>query len=338
MLELYVSKTGDHAYRTLQEAVLAVPDDRNEWARINIAPGVYKEKVFIRKEKLEIIGSDSEHTVFCFDDGAKKPRPDGDGEYGTFNTSVIFVAGKDIIFRNITIENTAGPGCIAGQALALYVAADCCIFEDCRLIGFQDTIFAGDSISCQMKRLMLPDFFQNSFVMIDYPVIHNYFRHCYIAGDVDFIFGPNVVYFDQCEIFSRKRESENCSFITAASTPAGQEYGFVFSQCRLTSNDIPGSVFLGRPWRDYAKTAFINCFLGSHIHKAGWQSWGKVKAEAVCCYLEYGNYGPGADSSERAPFSKQLNNSDLEKYFSIENVFPPASDIRAKTSGWTHQS
>jgi len=320
MQTIYVSQNRPDTFHSLQEAILSVPDDRQETVRICVSPGIYEEKVFIRKENLEIVGQDPETTLFRYGDGAKKPRPDGPGEYGTFNTAVILLAGKNIHMENITVENTAGPGHTAGQALAVYVAADRCSFHNCRFLGWQDTIFAGEALICTMKNLMLPDFFSGSPVPIAYPVLRNYFRNCYISGDVDFIFGPNVVFFEQCEIFSRKHHSESRAFITAASTPAGQEFGLVFSHCRLTSDDEPASVYLGRPWRDFAKTAFVHCRMDGHICPEGWQNWGKARAEALCGYIEYENSGPGAQIDGRAAFSRQLTHPDLEKYFSRENV------------------
>ena len=320
MQTIHLSRTDPDAFHSLQEAVLAIPDDRSEPVRILVSPGIYEEKVWIRKENLEIIGEQPENTIFRYGDGARKPRPDGSGEYGTFNTAVLLLAGQNIHVENLTVENTAGPGSIAGQALALYAAADRCSFRNCRFIGWQDTLFAGDAEDCSMKRLMLPDFFAQSSVPIAHPVIRNYFRDCFISGDVDFVFGPNTAYFDHCEIHSRKRQSEDRAFITAASTPAGQEYGLVFSHCRLTGVSRDHSVYLGRPWRDLAKTAFVHCHMDSHICPEGWHNWGKARAEALCSYVEAFNSGPGAQPQARVPFSRQLDNPELESYYSVENV------------------
>lgn len=320
MQTIYVYKIRTDAFSSLQEAVLSVPDDRQETVRILVAPGIYEEKIFIRKENLEIVGENPETTVFRYGDGARKPRPDHSGELGTFNTAVILLAGKNLRMENITVENTAGPGRTAGQALALYAAADRCSFHNCRFLGWQDTVFAGEAVPCKMKNLMLPDFFCRSSVPVEYPVLRNYFDNCYISGDVDFIFGPNVVFFDQCEIFSKKRQSEDRAFITAASTPAGQEFGLVFSRCRLTGDGDPASVYLGRPWRDFAKTAFVSCHMDGHICPEGWQNWGKARAEVLCSYVEYDNAGPGARTQARASFSRQLAHPGLAEYYSRENV------------------
>ena len=135
MQTIHLSRTDPDAFHSLQEAVLAIPDDRSEPVRILVSPGIYEEKVWIRKENLEIIGEQPENTIFRYGDGARKPRPDGSGEYGTFNTAVLLLAGQNIHVENLTVENTAGPGSIAGQALALYAAADRCSFRNCRFIG-----------------------------------------------------------------------------------------------------------------------------------------------------------------------------------------------------------
>lgn len=269
MTTIHVSKNDPSAFSTLQEAILSIDDRHDETIRIEVAPGIYEEKLFIRKENIEIVGDDPLMTVFRYGDGAKKPRPDGSGEYGTFNTAVIFIAGKDITLRNLTIESTAGPGYLAGQALAVYAAADRLSCYNCRFTGWQDTIFNGDPMTCNMKKLMLPDFFQASEVPIVHKFYRNYFKDCYVCGDVDYIFGPNTAFFDHCEIHSIARVSEEKAYITAASTPAGQEFGLIFSHCRITGEE-PDSVYLGRPWRDCAKTAFICCELGIiSVPKAG---------------------------------------------------------------------
>lgn len=320
MYTILVSKTRPGAFKTLQEAVLSIDDRHTETVRILVEAGVYEEKVFIRKEHIEIIGESPETTVFRYGDGARKRRDGEDREYGTFNTAVILLAGRDIVMKNIAVENTAGPGCIAGQALALYAAADRCSFYHCHFTGYQDTVYTGSAISDRMKSLMLPAYFTQSDVFIGYPLLRNYFKDCRISGDVDFIFGSNTVFFDHCEICSRKRESESRAFITAASTPAGQEFGFVFSHCTLTGEADTESVYLGRPWRDFAKTAFVRCRMDGHICPEGWHNWEKARAEAVCSYVEAGNYGPGAVSDKRAPFSRQLTNPELLSYFSIQNV------------------
>ena len=316
---IIVSKQKEGAFTSLQEAINSIDDAHTKEVTIFIESGIYEEKVFIRKNNIRIIGEDKDATVFRFGDGARKPREDG-GEYGTFNTATILFAGSDIHVENLTIENSAGEGHIAGQALATYIASDRTSFYNCKFLGNQDTIFTGDMLPAPYKKLLLPEFFMNSNIPIDHPVLRNYFKDCFICGNVDFIFGPSCAYFDNCVIYSKRAELGEGSYITAASTPNTQEYGYVFYHCRLTGNCRENTTYLGRPWRDYAKTSFISCTMEAHIKAEGWHNWGKANAEVTTAYIEYGNKGDGSNISKRAPFSKQLDNKDLLDYYSVEKV------------------
>lgn len=93
--------------------------------------------------------------------------------------------------------------------------------------------------------------------------------------------------------------------MTAASTPRGQKYGYVFRNCRFTGNSSRESVYLGRPWRDYARTVLIDCYLGPHICREGWHDWDKKDARSTLFYGEYGNYGPGAAGREASEQGKR---------------------------------
>ncbi len=109
-------------------------------------------------------------------------------------------------------------------------------------------------------------------------------------------------------------QSQPCGYITAASTPQGQPYGYVFNHCRFTSDCGPASVYLGRPWRNYAKTVILNSYLGSHIHPAGFHDWDKPDAHDTVLYAEYKNDGPGAYISGRAAFVRQLTDAEAACY------------------------
>lgn len=316
---IIVSKKGTGNYTSIQEAVQSIDDRHEEIVTLFIEPGIYEEKIFIRKNNIQIIGQDRNTTIIRYGDGAKKKWENGT-DYGTFNTATVLFSGSHITVRNITFENNAGPGKIAGQAIAAYIASDTTAFYHCAFLGHQDTIFTGDLKEESFKHLVFPDFFNKSIVPIDFPVIRNYFENCYIVGDVDYIFGPNIAYFYKCTLFTRLLSSESTSYITAASTPQGQEYGYVFMNCTVEGEGEVGSIYLGRPWRDYAKTAFLECCLDGHIHPSGWHNWGRSKAEVTTTYLEYGNTGEGAPTNMRIAFSKQLTNPDIIEYFSVLNV------------------
>ena len=93
--------------------------------------------------------------------------------------------------------------------------------------------------------------------------------------------------------------------------------GYVLHKCKLTSDCPKGSVYLGRPWKEWAKTVFLECELGEHIHPQGWLDWGKTHGHFY--YGEYNSYGPGASPETRADFSHQLTREEAEQY-SMEKV------------------
>lgn len=278
---LVVAQDGSGDYRSIQEAVNAVRDFTYFRVTIFIRKGVYHEKLCIPSWKCSITleGEDRDSTIITNSDYWGKPYPGRDAsgrdKFGTFTSYTVLIAGDDIVAENLTIENGAGP---VGQAVALHVEGDRCMFRNCRLLGNQDTLYAGRADSRQ------------------------YYRDCYIAGTTDFIFGAATVWFEGCTIHSKRD-----SYITAASTTDRQSYGFVFSHCILTADTSAKKVYLGRPWRPYAATVFIYCTLGAHILPQGWHNWDNAENEKTARYAEYENTGDGADSRQRVTWSKQLN-------------------------------
>jgi pectinesterase len=212
---------------------------------------------------------------------------------GTFRTYTVKVEGSDITFKNLTIENNAAQ---LGQAVALHTEGDRLKFINCRILGNQDTIYTG----AKFTRL--------------------YFKDCYIDGTTDFIFGPSTALFEDCIIHSKRN-----SYVTAASTPKEAKYGYVFKHCKLTAEPGVDKVYLGRPWRPYAYTLFIECELGKHIVLAGWHNWGKQSNEETARYMEYKNTGEGANASERVAWSKQLTKKEAEAV-TVDAIFRTQSD------------
>ena len=191
-------------------------------------------------------------------------------------------------FKNITIENNAAK---LGQAVSLHLEGDHILVQNCRLLGNQDTVYTGIANN------------------------RSAFYDCYIEGTTDFIFGPGRAWFENCEIRSKAN-----SYITAASSPAGQEYGYVFNKCKLTAEPGIDKVYLGRPWRPYAATLFMNCEMDSHIRPEGWHNWGKHSNEQTARYSEYNNHGSGAATKARVAWSRQLTKKEAAKV-TIKNVF-----------------
>lgn len=280
-----VAKDGTGDYTTIQEAInhtKAFPPQR---MTIFIKNGIYREKIKLHEWNTEmtLIGESKDSTIITFDDYFDKINL---GRNSTFFTPTLLVEGDDAILKNLTIENSAGP---VGQALALAVNATRVSVLDCKLLGNHDTLY----VTGEGKQ---------------------YFKNCYIEGTTDFIFGSATAYFENCEIFSKKD-----AFVTAASTPKNAEFGFVFQNCKFTAAKDIAKVYLGRPWRDYAKTAIINSDLGTHILPQGWFNWDKLEAEKTSFYAEFGNSGTGANTTSRVKWSHQLTKKEALKY-TKENV------------------
>ena len=298
--DFVVAKDGNGDFFTVQEAVNAAPDYcKQDETTIYIKDGVYKEKVTIpaNKWKLHLIGQSAENTIISWDDYAKKIGSTG-YEMGTSATSTVFLYGQDFLAENLTIENISGEGKHIAQACAITVDADRVAFINCRFLANQDTIYTYGKGQRQ------------------------YFRGCWIEGTTDFIFGASTCWFEDCTILSKKN-----SYVTAASTPEGTAYGYVFNRCRLIHDDKTDKVYLGRPWRPFAKTVFIDCELGDHILKEGWHNWGKEYAEKTSFYAEYGSRGPGAASArERVKWSRQLKAKEAAQY-TPANVLKAGKEI-----------
>ncbi len=298
--DFVVAKDGSGDFLTVQEAIDAAPDYcKQDETTIYIKDGIYSEKVTIptNKQKLHLIGQSSEKTVITWSDYAKKAGPTG-YEMGTSATSTVFLYADDFLAENITIENAAGEGKDIAQACAITVDADRVAFINCRFIANQDTIYTYGKGQRQ------------------------YYRGCWIEGTTDFIFGASTCWFEDCTILSKKN-----SYITAASTPEGAEFGYVFNRCRLIHDENALKVYLGRPWRPFARTVFIDCEMGDHILPEGWHNWNKPYAEKTTFYAEYGSRGEGAaPASDRVRWSRQLKPKALKAY-TPENVLRTGSEI-----------
>ena len=292
--ELTVAQNGTGDFKTIQEAINKVRDHAEFRVVITIEPGIYNEKVVIPsfKRNITLKGLDKEKTVILYNDYSGKPfrgvDVTGDTKYSTYTSYTFLIQGNDCTIENLTVENTAGK---VGQAVALHTEGDRVVVKNCSILGNQDTLYLAKGGT------------------------RNYFENCYIKGTTDFIFGATTAYFYNCII-----ESLTNSYVTAASTTQQDAYGFVFVDCKLIAkDDSVNKVFLGRPWRPYAKTVFINTEMGNHIVSIGWDAWKGDKnfpdKEKTVFYAEYASNGAGAkDRSLRVSWSHQLKKSDLKKY------------------------
>jgi len=295
-----VAKDGSGDYKYIQDAIDAMRVFPLAPITLYIKNGVYTEKIELPANNTDVtfIGESVDKTIISFNDYS------GRGKLNTFTSYTAKISGNRFVAENITFVNSAGP---VGQALALYVDADKAVFKNCRFIGNQDTIYAGGESSRQ------------------------FFLDCYIEGTTDFIFGPSTAVFQNCTL---KVKAD--SYITAANTPEGKKFGFVFLDCKIIADSLLSKVYLGRPWRAFSKTAFIRCEMPGQITPAGWNNWDNPENEKTVYYAEYKNTGNGANSGQRVKWSKKLTDEEVKDY-TVENVFTTANSLVPFEPGWFQQ-
>jgi len=294
-----VATDGSGDFTSIQKAIdacKAYPDQR---VTIFVKNGTYREKLVVPacNTKLSIVGENAEKTILTFDDHFNKINR---GRNSTFYTYTLLVQANDFRLENITVENSAGP---VGQAVALHVEGDRCVFVHCRILGNQDTLYGAGKNSNQ------------------------FYVDCYIEGTTDFIFGEATMLFENCRIHCK-----GDSFITAASTPEGKPFGLVFLKCQITADEKVQKVYLGRPWRNFARVAFLQCEMGAFIRTEGWQNWSKPESEKTTFFAEYGNTGVGAKTEGRVAWSHQLTANEAKKYektsiFALQNWEKTTSEM-----------
>ncbi len=255
---------------------------------IEIAPGVYRERVIVTQNHTDItlvgMGKSPADVVITNSLNAKQAG-------GTFFTETVEINGAGFEADNITFENTAGN---TGQAVAAAVRADRAIFKHCRFLGHQDTLFA------------------------DYG--RQYYVDSYIEGGVDFIFGNATAVFDRTEI-----HANGPGYLTAQSrTSPGQTSGYVILDSKVTSGIVPAAsdlpapardtISLGRPWRPYSRVVYINTELPADVIPEGWNAWGETDSVPQAYYAEFHSTGPGANPAARVSWSHQLTARQAEQY------------------------
>lgn len=278
--QITVAKDGSGDFSSVQAALNAVPLNNKKSFTILIKNGVYKEKLRLNSSKnfVTLLGEDKFNTILTYDDHTGKLSPAGD----TINTRTswsFLLKADNFTACNITFQNDAG--FTAGQAVAMEADGDKLIFTNCRFIGNQDVLFTNSEKSRQ------------------------YYEHCYIEGTTDFIFGSATGWFEQCHVHSKKN-----SHITAASTPAGKQFGYIFNDCILTGDTSLHNVSLGRPWRPYASVVYMRCFIGEHIRPEGWSNWNNTDNFKTTRYAEYKNYGASAEPYKRVNWARQLTDEE----------------------------
>src|SRR5690349_9025749 len=272
--EVVAAQDGSGQFTNVQAAIMSVPMGfATNPVVIRIKPGTYREVIYVQREKrfFHLVGEDAAKTFLTYNLNANMIGLDGK-PIGTFRTPSVQIDAEDFTAENITFENSAGA---VGQALAIRVDGDRAVFRNCRFFGWQDTILVNRG--------------------------RHYFENCYIEGHVDFIFGGATCWFERCKIHCLRD-----GYITAASTPDTNKFGYVFDDCEITG--APGAkTYLGRPWRDFAAVAYLNTRMSEVVRPEGWNNWGKPEREKTTHYAEFGSTGDGANDRKRVKWARQLS-------------------------------
>ncbi|MDB5236668.1 MAG: hypothetical protein JWR44_3661 [Hymenobacter sp.] len=308
--DLTVAKDGTGNYTTVQAAITAAPTGRTTAYTIFIKDGVYAEKISVPSNKpfLQLVGQSVANTILTWNDNALTPNGAG-GTLGTGGSGSFTVNAPDFSALNITFVNSFGDG---SQAVAVSLYGDRAAFKNCRFLGNQDTLLTYGTAARQ------------------------YFKDCYIDGNVDFIFGNAVAIFDNCTIYAKSRSTSGVSYITAANTPAGQTYGYLFRNATIPSNTGGTLYYLGRPWQNSTgfstaagtlsnpKVIFMKTRMGyNQIQPAGWVIW---DAGTDVSKITYGEYRPryfsgnNVNVSQRVSWSQQMTPADTLQY-TTANMF-----------------
>ena len=284
------------AYPTVQAAVDAVPNGNGVPVTIAVAPGTYREKVFIPAAKPKILlrgtGRDRSDTVIVFDTPA---------EYGgSTGSATVRIAANDVTARNLTFSNDFDEAAVelkGEQALAMKTTGDRIVFEDTAFLGNQDTLMTDSPKLDVISRV--------------------YVRDSYIEGDVDFIYGRATTVIERSVIKALSRGSTtNNGWVTAASTWTGNPYGFLITRSKIVSDAPAGSFHLGRPWHPggepnaVAQVLIRDTRLPAAIKATPWTdmsdfSWKDARL------TEYRNYGPG---SAVTPDRPQMSDEDARTH------------------------
>lgn len=329
---MLVGKESFCDYRTIREGVEALERDASmKPETLYILSGRYEEQVVIYRSHLRIVGiGDVEIAMNRY----AKERDEHGEEIGTFATPTLFLGGSHLVVENLTISNTAGQGERIGQAVAVYAQCDQTVFRNCTLKGHQDTLFTGPLPPAPRERAA----FGGIPLREHHAHYRQFYQNCYIEGMVDFIFGGATAVFEACEIRSLVHEGGGVGYITAASTPLGQKHGYVFRDCFLTGEQgVPkASVYLGRPWREYAQTVYVHCLMGEHIHPEGWDNWSNPANEATVRYLELGTgtRDAGRLRSSRVPWAECQEDAEGEHEYRTEHVFSGTDFWRQGDLDW----
>uniref|UniRef100_A0A7N2LHV2 Pectinesterase n=1 Tax=Quercus lobata TaxID=97700 RepID=A0A7N2LHV2_QUELO len=292
-----VTRNGTGNFTSITEAIAFAPNNsmpEDGLFVIYAREGYYEEYIVVPKNKRNIL---------LIGDGINKTVITGnhsviDG-WTTFNSSTFAVSGDRFIAVDITFRNTAGP--TKHQAVAVRNNADLSTFYRCSFEGYQDTLYVHS--------------------------LRQFYKECDIYGTVDFIFGNAAAVFQSCNIYSRKPLVNQKNAVTAQGrTDPNQNTGISIHNCTIeAAPDLAmdlnfTSTYLGRPWKEYSRTVYMQSYIGSVIDPVGWLEWNGTFGLDTLYYGEFKNYGPGANTSMRVHWpGYSLMNATQALNFTVYN-------------------
>ncbi|XP_023549872.1 pectinesterase-like [Cucurbita pepo subsp. pepo] len=285
-----VAKDGSGQFKSIAAALAAYPKGSKGRYVIYVKAGIYNEYIIVPKEM---------RNVFMYGDGPRKTLVTGrkcnrDG-ITTQDSASFSALGDGFLCKSMGFQNTAGPE--GHQAVALRVQSDKSAFFNCRMDGYQDTLYV------QTHR--------------------QFYRNCVISGTVDFIFGDSSTIIQNSLIIVRRPMENQYNTVTAQGRADMKEIsGLVIHNCRIVPEQklfaerFKIKTYLGRPWKAYARTVIMETTLGDFIQPVGYMPWAGNFALETCSYLEHGNRGPGANTNRRVKWKgvRVIGRNEALKY------------------------
>ncbi|MFJ8009826.1 pectinesterase family protein [Streptomyces fagopyri] len=285
---LYVDPGGRGDHTTVQAAVNAAS---GSGYTLVVAAGTYRETVAVGPDLTEMtwIGAsgDPRDVVVVYDNAGGTPKPGG-GTYGTTGSATTTVRADGFTARRITFANdwlrADHPEITGTQAVAVKVQGDRSAFVGCRFLGHQDTLYADSMALGTFAR--------------------QYYRDCYVEGDVDFVFGRATAVFERCHFRALNRTDlagAPYGFVFAPSTARAAPRGYLVTHGRVSSEAPDAYYKLARPWvpgsdttarpmltvRDTRLAAGIDA-VAPYANMSDTYPWQSQR------FAEYRNTGPGA--------------------------------------------
>ncbi|KAM1395687.1 hypothetical protein PS2_031143 [Malus domestica] len=288
-----VSRDGTGNFSTINDAIAAAPNNSaptDGYFLIYVTAGVYEEYVSVAKNKryLMMVGDGINQTIIT----GNRSVVDG---WTTFNSATFAVVAPGFVAVNITFRNTAGA--IKHQAVAVRSGADLSTFYSCSFEAYQDTLYTHS--------------------------LRQFYRECDIYGTVDFIFGNAAVVFQNCNIYPRLPMSGQFNAITAQGrTDPNQNTGTSIHNCTiraaddLASSNSSTKTYLGRPWKEYSRTVYMQSYIDSLVEPVRWRAWDGDFALSTLYYAEYNNTGTGSNTTNRVtwPGYHVINSTDAANF------------------------